>query len=273
MAGPVATVATMSLRDRTLAMYDSIFASYDQLFDSLTDDDWKVQSLCPDWDVRGCITHVFGVEHLLSGWMPESLETPLPFEKVAEFEKMMADKTADELVAECRRLAALRRQQIAALDETGWDVPSPTPVGPGTYGRFLDIRAFDFWVHERDCRMPLERPADSEAGPAAERSVDEVAMSIGYIAGKKIGLPDGKSLKFELTGPVQRTINVVVDGRAKAVDSLDSPDATVTADSTTFVMLACGRVDPGEQIEAGRISWTGDDALGDQAARNLAFTM
>ena len=67
----VATVAAMSQRDATLAMYDTVFASYDQLFDSLTGDDWQVQSLCPAWDVRGCITHVFGVEHMLDGWMPD----------------------------------------------------------------------------------------------------------------------------------------------------------------------------------------------------------
>jgi hypothetical protein len=38
-------------------------------------------------------------------------------------------------------------------------------------------------------------------------------------------------------------------------------------------MLAAGRVDPGERIAAGRISWTGDDEWGERAAHNLAYTM
>ena len=38
-------------------------------------------------------------------------------------------------------------------------------------------------------------------------------------------------------------------------------------------MLACGRVDPQERIDAGRISWTGADEWGDKVARNLRFTM
>jgi hypothetical protein len=38
-------------------------------------------------------------------------------------------------------------------------------------------------------------------------------------------------------------------------------------------MLACGRVDPQERIDAGRISWSGDAAWGEKAAHNLRFTM
>jgi hypothetical protein len=44
-------------------------------------------------------------------------------------------------------------------------------------------------------------------------------------------------------------------------------------DSTTFVQLACGRIDPQARIDAGAISWTGDAELGERAARNLRFTM
>lgn len=263
----------MNAIDNTLGMYDAVWASYNQLFDSLSEEDWKVQSLCPDWDVRGAVTHVFGVEHALDGWFPESGETPPPFDKVAAYAELTSGMSGDELIADCRRLMTVRREQIAALSEEDLAKPSMTPVGPGTYGRFLDIRIFDFWVHERDIRIPLNRPADSEAGPAAERSVEEVAMSIGYIAGKKIGLSDGQSMSFQLTGPVERAIHVAVDGRAKAVESLDNPDVVVAADSTAFVMLACGRVDPQEQIDAGKISWSGDDVLGDHAARSLRFTM
>ena len=38
-------------------------------------------------------------------------------------------------------------------------------------------------------------------------------------------------------------------------------------------MLACGRIDPQQRIDAGRISWTGDDTWGEKAARSLRFTM
>ena len=40
----------------------------------------------------------------------------------------------------------------------------------------------------------------------------------------------------------------------------------------TFVMLAAGRIDPQEQIDAGTITWSGDAEWGERAARNLAYT-
>jgi MDMPI C-terminal domain len=100
-----------------------------------------------------------------------------------------------------------------------------------------------------------------------------VQASIGYIVGKKIGLPDGASIVFHLTGPVERDLPVVVDGRARTVDQIEHPDVELTTDSVTFVQLAAGRIDPQRQIEAGLVTWSGNAELGDRAARNLRFTI
>jgi hypothetical protein len=108
----------------------------------------------------------------------------------------------------------------------------------------------------------------------AEIAVDEVHRSIGYIVGKKVGLPDAMSVRFDLHGPVARQIAVVVvDGRAAPVDGLVRADVVISADSTAFVMLACGRLDPDEMIESGRISWSGDEEWGENTARRLRFTI
>jgi hypothetical protein len=136
----------------------------------------------------------------------------------------------------------------------------------------MDIRMFDNWVHERDIRVPLGIPGDDD-GPTGESALDEVHQSLGYIVGKKIGLEDGKSIAFDLTGPVVRRMLVRVDGRAAVVDELPNPDATVTTDSLTFMLLACGRIDPEVPIADGRVTWTGDDEIGGRAARNLRFTI
>ena len=68
-------------------------------------------------------------------------------------------------------------------------------------------------------------------------------------------------------------MHVAVDGRGGLVDALDAPDVTVSADSTTFILLACGRIDPEAEVAAGTISWSGDDEWGAQVARTLRFTM
>ncbi len=203
----------------------------------------------------------------MAEWLPDDDRTPPPFERAAEY---LEDTTA--YPEKVRVVYDRRRRDLAALSTADLERPSWMPTGPGTYGRFLAIRVFDFWVHERDITTPLGRVTD-DAGTAAEIALAEVESSIGYIVGKKVGLPDGRSIVFNLTGPIVRQINVAVDGRAKAVDHLADPDVTVTADSTTFIQLACGRIDPQVPIDSGAITWKGDHELGDRAARNLRFTM
>ena len=63
-------------------------------------------------------------------------------------------------------------------------------------------------------------------------------MSMPYIAGVRVGAPDGGSLRVHLTGPVAGDITVRVDGRAGLVDDTDETTASITADSTTFALLA-----------------------------------
>lgn len=248
------------------------WASLDDLFDRLGGDQWATPSLCPDWTVRGVMVHLGAVEHMLLGQRPDSLAEALPFGKVAEWMNDVAGLDDAEVLARYREVVAARRAELASLSAADFEVPCMTPVGPGTYGRFMDIRVFDFWVHEQDIRTPLAMPGH-EDGPSAERAVREVEMSLGYIIGRKVGLPDGTSITIDLTGPIDRMFHVAVDGRAGQVDVLESPDVTLRTDSTTFVLLACGRIDPQGPIDDGRVSWEGDAELGERAARNLAFTM
>lgn len=257
------------------------YASMEALCADLSDAEWQAQSLCPDWTVRDVVSHVTGIEAVMAGWLPDDDQTPPPFQKAAEFLREAgadSDHSDGVRVDNGRYLTVVgaiydrRRRDLAALADTDLQRPSWTPVGPGTYGRFLAIRVFDFWVHERDITTPLGRTTD-DTGPAAELALAEVANSLPYIVGKKVGLPDGTSITFNLTGPIARELSIAVDGRAKTVDRLDSPDITVTTDSTTFIQLACGRIDPQLTIDSGAISWAGDGVWGERAASNLRFTM
>ena len=120
--------------------------------------------------------------------------------------------------------------------------------------------------------MPLGIDTKDD-GVHAEITLDEVHGSLGYIAGKKIGLEDGMSIAFQLSGAIERTLFAEVDGRAKVVDGVDNPTVTISVDMRSFIMLACGRINPQQEIDSGRISWSGDDAWGEKAARNLRFTI
>lgn len=248
------------------------YASVDELLGGLSAEQWATPSLCPAWTVRGVVGHLGGVEHMLLGEEPGSMTETIPFAKVGEWLASVEGLDDAEFLARYRATISARLAELDRLTEQQLDRPSLTPVGPGTYGRFMAIRVFDYWVHEQDVRVPLGLPGH-ESGPAAEMAIDEVHRSLPYIVGKKIGLLDGMTISFELTGPVQRWMHLVVDGRARLVDSVESPDVKVTVDSTTFALLACGRIDPQGPIDDGLITWSGPDEWGDRAARNLAFTM
>lgn len=251
---------------------DRCWTSLDALLAGLAAEQWATPSLCPGWTVRDVASHIASVEHMMSGEPPGSMAESIPFQKILAW--MEQTKALDDaaFLDRYRQTIAARRVELAAVTESDLSLVSLTPVGPGTYGRFLAIRVFDCWVHEQDIRTPLALPGH-EIGDAAEMAIDEIERSLPYIVGKKIGLPDGKGITIELDGPVHRTMHVAVSGRAAAVDALESPDVLLRADSTSFALLACGRIDPQQPIDDGRISWTGDAAWGEVAARNLAFTM
>jgi len=233
---------------------------------------WHAQSLCPAWDMRGVITHLGMMERVMSSWLPEAEEAPPPLDRIGPYQDEMGGLDDAAFAARIGEIFATRRADLAKLTEADLARRSWTPIGPRSYGGFLEIRIFDFWVHERDISTPLGWPSD-DAGPRAEIALGQVEGSIGYIVGKKIGLPDGASIVFHLTGPLSRDLSVAVDGRARAVDHVEHPDVELTTDTVTFIQLAAGRIDPQQQIDAGRVRWTGDAELGDRAARNLRFTI
>jgi hypothetical protein len=96
--------------------------------------------------------------------------------------------------------------------------------------------------------------------------------SLGYIVGKRAGMPDGSTVRIRLTGPIERDLHVVVDGRARVVDQLPGqPSVSITLPFALFMRLTGGRVDPGsvvDQVELG-----GDQDLARQLATNMAFTI
>jgi uncharacterized protein (TIGR03083 family) len=248
------------------------YGAMEALTVELSEEEWETPSLCPGWTARDVVLHLASIEQVLAGWLPGNSEEPPDFARAGRFATETAVLDNATFERRVREVFTRRRSDLAELVRADLERPSWTPIGPATYGRFLELRVFDFWVHERDITTPLGRLTDNH-GLCAEMTLDEVQGSLGYIVGKKVGLPDGHSIAFHLTGPLERDLYVVVEGRAKVVEYLEHPDVELTTDSLTFVQLAAGRIDPDLLIEDGVVRWTGDAELGGLAARNLAFTM
>jgi uncharacterized protein (TIGR03083 family) len=257
-----------TVRDSLEQCYDAI----ESVCARLNSAQWRTQSLCPDWTARDVVSHLGMMERVMTGWLPASADDKAPLLRFGPYLDQVAALDDQAFARQIKVIFAHRRGDLSTLTEADLERPSWTPVGLRTYGGFLKIRIFDFWVHERDITTPLGWPTD-DGGPRGRIALDQVEGSIGYIVGKKVGLPDGASIVFHLTSPITRDISVIVDGRAKQVDHIDSPTVELTTDSTTFIQLAAGRIDPQRQLDTGRVRLSGDRELGDRAARNLRFTI
>jgi len=255
------------------------WAAIDDLLATLDDSDWSMPTL-PGWDVHATVAHVLGTESMLAGIdrppLPDDLGARAHVRnEIAGFNEAWIDAhrrdTPAELLAHLRAVVTRRRAILAEMSQDDFDAPSWTPIGQSTHGRFMQIRLFDCWMHEQDIRVAVARPGH-EAGAPAEGSLDEIVRALGYIVGKRAGAPSGSAVTVTLTGPVMRTVHVLVNGKAAVVPVLDrSPTASLAMSSSLFARLAGGRVDPGAVRD--QIALAGDIELAERVAANLAFTI
>lgn len=231
--------------------------------------DWAKPSTCPGWTCRDALLHLTSAEIGFADWT--DLSTP-PWDLLKAAHNRLADASGAEVLDAFAAITERRGQQLSAMTEVELDAPSWTAAGPGTYRRYMEIRVFDHWAHEQDIRVPLGKPGHL-SGRGAEMSLDEAHIALGYLVGKRAGAPQGSRITVEVTGPTARTMHAVIDGRAQVVAELADPTATVSVDFATFMLLACGRIDPSGPLGDGRIRLAGDRAVAESVARNLAFTI
>lgn len=265
------------------AQLSEVWASLADLGAGLDDDDWGRATACPGWPVSAQYAHILGTESSLLGrpnpevdaGAPEHVRNPIGgFNEI--WVAALAPSSRSDLLGQFAEVTAARREALKAMGEEEFSAPSWTPVGNADYRRFMQIRVFDCWVHEQDVRDSVGRPGN-DSGPVADQSLDEIVRALGFLVGKKAGAPDGASVRFELTGPAGRRVDVaVVEGRARVVDAVDGdPTATVTLSAAAFARLACGRVAPTEVVGGalGGLALAGDAELGRRVVDNLAFTI
>ncbi|MGH9272232.1 MAG: maleylpyruvate isomerase family mycothiol-dependent enzyme, partial [Ilumatobacteraceae bacterium] len=245
-------------RDRAIAALDEVWARFDDLLAGLDDADWVRPTPLPGWRVQDVVAHVVGTESMLLGEPAPDVEIGAADHvrnDIGRFNEAwvvsMAGLAPAGVLAALRDRVARRREALQATDDAAWSAEGFTPAGRDTYGRFMRIRVFDTWLHEQDVRDAVGRPG-GEDGPAAELALEEMAVAMGFVVGKKAAAPPGSRVVIQLTGPVARSILVEVPSdegaRAAVVDELSGPPtAVLRLPAGVFARLAGGRVDPATQ--------------------------
>jgi uncharacterized protein (TIGR03083 family) len=263
---------------------DGLFGCWDEideLLAGLSDEQWDAQTDLPGWRVHDVVSHLIGTESFLAG-----VPAPTPDCDVSQLPHVhnevgvlnecwvrhLHDEPPSAMLEKFRTVTGERRKALIAIDDDVWNQTSVTPVGPDTYGRFMRVRTFDCWMHEHDIRNAVGVWASDAvlAGAPAQEALAEITATLGYVVGKLGGAPDGSRVEFELTGPLQRTLRVAVDGRARVVDKFDDdPTTTIGLDAVLFTRVAGGRTTAAENMNA--IEITGDADLGRQVVERLRF--
>ena len=282
MADPTGISASSSAADLT-AQLEEVWESLAGLGRDIGDSNWHATTPCPGWDVSAQYAHVIGTESMLLGRPNPEVDPGKPdhvrndiggFNEV--WVRALSGCTRPEVLEKFDEVVSERSKALRAMSEEDFSAAAWTPVGQADYRRFMQIRVFDCWAHEQDVRDGVARPG-GESGPVAEQSVDEIVRALGFVVGKKAGLPADSTVGFRLQGPIRRNVDVaVVEGRARVVPSLDGPPtSTLSLSSSAFTRLGCGRLAPDAVLDGalGGVEISGDQDLGRRIVSNLAFTI
>jgi uncharacterized protein (TIGR03083 family) len=265
---------------------DGLFGCWDdidELLSGLSEQHWIAATALPGWRVQDVVSHIIGTESFLLGIPapePDCDVSALPHvhnEVGAMNEcwvRYLHDEAPAAMIERFRAVTAERRKVLEAMDDDAWNKVGPTPLGAEAYGRFMRVRTFDCWMHEQDIRYAVGVWAADEqvASLPALHALEEIKDALGRTVGKLAKAPDGSRVAFELTGPLQRTFRVAVNGRGQVVDEFDAdPSTTIQLDAVLFARLGGGRTTARENMTA--IEITGDEALGRQVVERLTFVI
>ena len=265
---------TTVAREDAITALDAAYDGFVGLAEGLAPDEWSLPTACPGWSVQDNVSHVIGIESLLLGRPDPDVSLPddLPhvrndFGRANEvWVESFRSWPPDEVLGELRAVVAERRAALATMDQADFDADALTPAGPDTYGRLIRIRVMDIWMHEQDIREAVGRPGHVD-GPAAATALLETTLPLGYVVGKRASAPAGSTVRFELTGPMARRVDIEVAERARLVDGLaGEPTTTLTVAGHHFTRLVGGR---GADPEL--VAITGDTSLGERVVASLGY--
>lgn len=269
-------------KDRIIAALAEEWVSLGDLLAELDDDEWGLPTPLPGWSVQDNVAHIVGTEAMLSGEAGPAIEIDREASDhvrndIGMFNEQWVESfrpsPPSELLERFRELTTVRLAALNAMTDEEWNAESFTPAGMDTFGRFMQIRVFDCWLHEQDIRDAVERPGN-ESGLPTDVTLDEMATALGFVVGKKAGATAGQRVTFALTdgGTVVRVFNVEVGDRAVVVPELSAPaDVVLTMPIGVMTRRCAGRVGPDGLLD--QVVIDGDLELASKILANQSYTV
>ena len=263
-------------REKLIELQKSQWQSLKNLCASLSLDEWESDTDCPTWTVKDCMSHLIGIEHRLLG-----REVPdLSLQETSHIRNDFGLQTEIDVVSRRTMIPAevleefteVNLERLKVLNgQLDFASEADSPVGKGNVADQVSVRVFDCWVHEQDIRRAIGKPGNL-SGLAAQHSYERMASVMPFVFGKKVGAPEGSSVRFKIYGESSFVVNINVhEGRARLVTELSEPTIELEMDCEVFMCLSCGRWDPDKVLSGRKVSIQGDQHLGISIVKNMNY--
>ena len=260
-----------------LDMMEHTWRSIGELCGSLSEAEWKTPTDCPAWSVQDQVSHMSGSESGILG-DPDPDHSPADVshtrseqgqrnEAVVDYRRSW---TGQQVLDEFRANTGRRLEYLRGRSDEDFAAEMQTPIGPAPMAEFISIRIMDAWVHEQDIRRALDRPGHMDS-PAAAHALDRILRAMPFVAARRAQAPDGATVVIDVSGPPGRVVAIGVEGgRGRELEQVPgNPTVRIAMDAETFTCLGCGRWDPEEVLQSGRITIEGDAELGRSISRQM----
>lgn len=245
----------------------------------LRDDQWDLVTQCPGWSVKDQISHLVGTER----WLLGETQPPGPSSEYAHVKNSLGSfnerwiearrsEPGNAVLKEFEEVTSGRLAQLRSFAPDRFDEVGPSPIGEVPYRVFMEVRAFDSWVHEQDVRLAIEKKG-GRGGRGEEITLRRVRDSLGYVMGRKVVPQEGAKVFFDVSGPLPLSLNVaMVDGRGVVQEGEPrDPTATVALPADVFWRLGCGRIRALDAVSSGDVGISGDAQLAKKLLAEMAF--
>ena len=247
---------------------------------TLPPDAWTTQSACESWQVRDVVAHVTGAVDMFGSNIARGAagdaSAPEGFPPAGQGDM------AARLAANARRAIDFRESLgsdllatfndrrvhfddvLSRLRESDREKPCYHPAGTISVETYLNLRITELIVHEWDIRSRLEPVAvlSPEGLPAVIEMFPVFVVGRLFNPGSKLSIT--VRFRFELTGPVSASHDIVAGGGVKALmepSGQEDPQVTFSCDTQTFALLVYSRITYREAVAAKRITVSGDSSL------------
>jgi uncharacterized protein (TIGR03083 family) len=241
------------------------------LGETLTPQQWRLGTECPEWTVKDVYSHLVGGEL----WMADGHPAPAEGLGTIAGRPVLERQDADPLtvLAELRDVFTLRQQQIEE-NPPDPDQPTYTAYGaPVTLAILLSHRAFDAWVHEQDIRRAVGEPGNlGVAGGHIAAAI--LTSALPRVVAKLAAAPAGSTVRLSVDGEIGFDDLITVDdsGRGKLQRGAGATEAVPTVqlamDWETYSRLAAGRI----AASAAAVRVSGDTDLAGRILEHFAVT-